>query len=135
VCLLCFLPSPQALCAAGLEKLSESWWPASEAGVSRSKSSAMAMRASLLAVPCVGGPGGGSAESQWKDTMVDCTWKDEEMQKMVRDARDEELHGATNQGRVYVVITQGKYVQTSAQARALGRDPRRLNWSEAFSRA
>jgi hypothetical protein len=31
--------------------------------------------------------------------------------------------GATNQGRVYVVIMQGKYVQTSAHARVLGRGP------------
>jgi hypothetical protein len=63
--------------------------------------------------------------------MVDFTWKDEEVQKMVRDARDEELHGATNQGRVHVVISNHArkipYVQiTPAQARALARG----RWAE-----
>jgi hypothetical protein len=58
-----------------------------------SKSSTTAMKASLLAVPCVGGPdgGSGSGENQWKDTMMDCTWKDEEMEEMVHI-----MHGTRN---------------------------------------
>jgi hypothetical protein len=84
-----------------------------------SPASTEALTAVATVVPCVQvGENCFEDENEWQQTMEDHTFRDQDRQELVHEARDKELAKATVEGRAFVVPLHSSMTKPAEQARA-----------------